>query len=138
VTYHDPCYLARHNDVLDEPRHLINAVPGVSSQEMHRCRRRTFCCGAGGARMWMEEPVGKRINIERIEEALSTNPDIVSTGCPYCMIMLDDAVKDKVQRGEASESVKVLDVSQILQRSVGDGAPPSTPARAEAIAPTDS
>jgi Fe-S oxidoreductase len=122
VTYHDPCYLARHNDVMDEPRHLLDAVPGVSSTEMHRCRRKTFCCGAGGARMWMEEPVGKRINIERIEEALSTNPDIVSTGCPYCMIMLDDAVKDKVQRGEATEDVKVLDVAQVLRRSIDSGA----------------
>ncbi len=119
VTYHDPCYLARHNDVLKQPRTVVNAIPGVESTEMHRCKRGTFCCGAGGARMWMEETAGKRINIERIEEALGTNPDIVSTGCPYCMIMLDDAVKDKVQKKEASESVQVLDVAQILARSVG-------------------
>ena len=119
VTYHDPCYLARHNDVMKQPRTVVGAIPGVEAAEMHRCKRQTFCCGAGGARMWMEETAGKRINIERIEEALGTNPDIVSTGCPYCMIMLDDAVKDKVQKKEASEHVQVLDVAQILARSVG-------------------
>ena len=118
VTYHDPCYLARHNDVLKQPRAVVDAIPGVEATEMHRCKKRTFCCGAGGARMWMEETVGKRINIERIEEALAEDPDIVSTGCPYCMIMLDDAVKDKVQKKEASENVQVLDVAQILARSV--------------------
>jgi Fe-S oxidoreductase len=118
VTYHDPCYLARHNDVLKQPRTVVGAIPGVEATEMHRCKKRTFCCGAGGARMWMEETAGKRINIERIEEALASDPDIVSTGCPYCMIMLDDAVKDKVQKKEASENVQVLDVAQILARSV--------------------
>ena len=119
VTYHDPCYLARHNDVLKQPRAVVGAIPGIEATEMHRCKKRTFCCGAGGARMWMEETAGKRINIERIEEALEQDPDIVSTGCPYCMIMLDDAVKDKVQKKEASENVQVLDVAQILARSVG-------------------
>lgn len=118
ITYHDPCYLARHNDVMDEPRHVLDSVPGLEKQEMHRCRRGTFCCGAGGARMWMEETAGKRINHERIDEALETNPDMVSTGCPYCMIMLDDAVKDKVQQGKASENLKVFDVAQILAQSV--------------------
>ena len=118
VTYHDPCYLARHNDVLKQPRTVVNSIPGVEATEMHRCKKGTFCCGAGGARMWMEETVGKRINHERIEEALATDADIVSTGCPYCMIMLDDAVKDKVQKKEASENVQVLDVAQILARSV--------------------
>ena len=119
VTYHDPCYLARHNDVLKQPRTVVNSIPGVEATEMHRCKKKTFCCGAGGARMWMEETAGKRINHERIEEALLEDPDIVSTGCPYCMIMLDDAVKDKVQKKEASENVQVLDVAQILARSVG-------------------
>jgi Fe-S oxidoreductase len=117
VTYHDPCYLARHNDVMGQPRAVVESIPGIESTEMHRHKKKTFCCGAGGARLWMEETIGKRVNIERIDEALATNPDIVSTGCPYCMIMLDDAVKDKVQQGEASEDVKVLDISQVLLRS---------------------
>jgi Fe-S oxidoreductase len=132
VTYHDPCYLARHNDVIGQPRNVVASVPGISSTEMHRCKKGTFCCGAGGARMWMEEKVGKRINIERIEEALATDADIISTGCPYCMIMLDDAVKDKVAAGQASESVKVMDVSQILAQSVDGGLP-----RAAALEPAD-
>jgi Fe-S oxidoreductase len=118
VTYHDPCYLARHNDVVSQPRSIVESIPGIESTEMHRCKGKTFCCGAGGARLWMEETIGKRINHERIDEALATNPDVVSTACPYCMIMLDDAIKDKVQAGEASEDVKVLDVSQMLMRSM--------------------
>ncbi len=139
VTYHDPCDLARHNDVMDEPRHVLDSVPGLQKQEMERCRRGTFCCGAGGARMWMEETEGKRINHERIDEALGTNPDMVSTGCPFCMIMLDDAVRDRVQQGKAPEGLKVYDVSQILAQSValkrtgGNGSPP--PAISPSVSP---
>jgi len=81
---------------------------------MGRCRERSFCCGAGGARMWLEEPLGTRINLERTDEALATGADVVSTACPYCLIMLDDAVS---QRGR-DEDVKVLDVAQLLERSL--------------------
>jgi Fe-S oxidoreductase len=81
---------------------------------MGRCRERSFCCGAGGARMWLEEREGKRINLERTDEALATGADVVSTACPYCLIMLDDAVKE---RGR-DEEVKVLDVAQVLERSM--------------------
>jgi Fe-S oxidoreductase len=118
VTYHDPCYLGRHNRVYTPPREVLGAVPGLRTQEMHRCKERGFCCGAGGARMWMEERIGKRVNAERIEEALSLNPDVVSTACPYCMVMFVDAVQAKQQAGEAPEGVEVLDVAQLLQRSV--------------------
>jgi Fe-S oxidoreductase len=127
ITYHDPCYLARHNDVLTDPRHVIRAT-GARCSEMHRCERKTFCCGAGGARFWMEETEGKRINLERIDEALGTNPDIVATGCPFCLIMLDDAIKDKQMRGEG-EGVEVMDVANVLARSMDGTARPS--ARAE-------
>jgi Fe-S oxidoreductase len=85
---------------------------------MHRCKERGFCCGAGGARMWMEEKIGKRINTERVDEALGLDPDVVSTACPYCMVMLSDAVTEKKQNGEAREDVEVLDVAQLLQRSL--------------------
>jgi Fe-S oxidoreductase len=118
ITYHDPCFLGRHNRVFTPPRHIMEQVPGVRSQEMHRCKERGFCCGAGGARMWMEERIGKRINIERIEEALGTDPDTISTGCPYCLVMLGDAIAAKKSSGEAKESLEVVDVAQLLARSV--------------------
>jgi Fe-S oxidoreductase len=126
VTYHDPCYLGRHNKVYTPPREVLSTVPGLRQQEMHRCKERGFCCGAGGARMWMEEKIGKRINVERVDEALSLDPDVVSTACPYCMVMLSDAVTAKKQSGEAREEVEVLDVAQILRRSLAEPGP--TPA----------
>jgi len=115
VTYHDPCYLGRHNRILDEPRSVLDAVAGVKQIEMRRCREKSFCCGAGGARMWMEETLGKRINLERTDEALTTGADIVSTACPYCLIMLDDAVKARQREDE----VRVLDLSQVVEASLG-------------------
>jgi Fe-S oxidoreductase len=118
ITYHDPCFLGRHNRVFTAPREIMEQVPGVQAQEMHRCKERGFCCGAGGARMWMEERIGKRINTERIEEALGTNPDTISTGCPYCLVMLGDAISAKKSSGEAKESLEVVDVAQLLVRSV--------------------
>jgi Fe-S oxidoreductase len=114
VTYHDPCYLGRHNRVFDEPRTVIDAIPGARSVEMRRCRERGFCCGAGGARMWMEENIGTRVNMDRTLEALGTGADVVSTACPYCMIMLDDAVR---QNGKEDE-VRVLDLSQLVEESL--------------------
>ena len=123
VTYHDPCYLGRHNKVYTPPREVLATVPGLRQQEMHRCKERGFCCGAGGARMWMEEKIGKRINVERIDEALALDPDVVSTACPYCMVMLSDAVTAKKQSGEAREDVEVLDVAQILRRSLATPEP---------------
>jgi Fe-S oxidoreductase len=125
VTYHDPCFLGRHNKVYTPPREILESVQGLSTQEMHRCKDRGFCCGAGGARMWMEEKIGKRINMERTEEALELDPDVISTACPFCITMLSDALTSKKQNGEAAEHVEVLDVSQILLRSmtpVGVGA----------------
>jgi Fe-S oxidoreductase len=118
ITYHDPCFLGRHNRIFTAPREIMEQVPGVRAQEMHRCKERGFCCGAGGARMWMEERIGKRINTERIDEALGTNPDTISTGCPYCLVMLGDAVSAKKSSGEAKESLEVVDVAQLLARSV--------------------
>ena len=99
ITYHDPCFLGRHNKVYTPPREIIDAVPGTTAEEMHRCKGKGFCCGAGGARMWLEERTGKRINEERVDEALALDPDTVSTACPYCMVMLGDAVNAKKAAG---------------------------------------
>jgi Fe-S oxidoreductase len=118
VTYHDPCYLGRHNQVYTPPREILSTVPALRTEEMHRCKERGFCCGAGGARMWMEEKIGKRVNVERVDEALSLDPDVVSTACPFCLVMLGDAVTAKKQEGGAREDVEVVDVSQLLLRSV--------------------
>src|SRR6266571_590901 len=116
VTYHDPCYLGRHNKVYTPPREVLGSIPALRSQEMHRCKERGFCCGAGGARMWMEEKIGKRVNIERTEEALGLDPDLISTACPFCMVMLTDAVTAKQADGSARDDVAVLDVAQILRQ----------------------
>ncbi|NYH52382.1 MULTISPECIES: (Fe-S)-binding protein [Nocardiopsis] len=131
ITYHDPCFLGRHNKVYTPPRDIMAQVPGVKTQEMHRHKERGFCCGAGGARMWMEERIGKRINTERVDEALTTNPDTVSTACPFCQVMLGDAINEKKSQGEAKESLEVVDVSQLLLRSVRE-APKEKPEPADA------
>jgi Fe-S oxidoreductase len=115
VTYHDPCYLGRHNRIFDEPRSVIDAIPGAKQVEMKRCRERGFCCGAGGARMWLEENIGTRVNMDRTAEAIGTGADVVSTACPYCMIMLDDAVRANAKEDE----VRVLDLAQLVEESLG-------------------
>lgn len=131
ITYHDPCYLGRHNKIYTPPREIMSAVPGLRQQEMHRHKERGFCCGAGGARMWMEERIGKRINNERVDEALSLNPDIVSTACPFCLVMLTDSVNGKKNDGQAKESVQVVDVAQLLLDSVKTPVDPAGTAEAE-------
>jgi Fe-S oxidoreductase len=97
----------------------------VQAEEMHRCKNRGFCCGAGGARMWMEERIGTRINTNRIEEALALDPDTISTACPYCLVMLGDAVNAKKAEGQAKPTLEVIDVAQLLARSAN---PPPIPA----------
>ncbi|MBC9074280.1 (Fe-S)-binding protein [Mycobacterium canetti] len=116
ITYHDPCYLGRHNKVYEAPRELIGAA-GANLTEMPRHAERSFCCGAGGARMWMEEHIGKRINHERVDEALATNAAAIATACPFCRVMVTDGVNDRQE--EASRSgVEVLDVAQVLLGSL--------------------
>ncbi|GAA4410703.1 hypothetical protein GCM10023168_30670 [Fodinibacter luteus] len=117
VTYHDPCYLGRHNDVYAPPRELIGALPGVELREMERTKERSFCCGAGGARMWMEEKLGSRVNTNRTEEALATGAERIAIGCPFCRVMISDGVTEK---GRADE-VEVVDVAQMLLAAVRRG-----------------
>ena len=118
VTYHDPCYLGRHNRVFDAPREVLGEAANLV--EMPRNSERSFCCGAGGARMWMEEKVGKRINVERTEEALATGAKTIAVGCPFCYTMIGDGVTGKGEQ----DNVEVIDVASVLLRSIkGDKAP---------------
>jgi Fe-S oxidoreductase len=110
VTIHDSCYLARYNGVIGETREVLSAVPGIELREMDNRGRQTFCCGAGGGRMWMEEKRGTRINAERTRQALATGADVVATACPFCMTMMRDGVAD----AGASASVTVQDISEVL------------------------
>jgi len=116
VTYHDPCYLGRHNKEYEAPRELIGAA-GAKLTEMPRHADRSFCCGAGGARMWMEEHIGKRINHERVDEALATGATTVATACPFCRVMVTDGVNDR-QEAAGREGVDVRDVAQLLLESL--------------------
>ncbi|MCP2261160.1 Cysteine-rich domain-containing protein, partial [Streptoalloteichus tenebrarius] len=120
VTYHDPCYLGRHNKVYSPPRELVGAT-GATLREMPRHADRALCCGAGGARMWMEERVGKRINLERVDEALGTAPTKIATGCPFCRVMMTDGLTARQNEKAAPESVEVLDVAQLLLTAVKRG-----------------
>jgi Fe-S oxidoreductase len=112
LTYHDPCYLGRHNRVFSPPREVLNAASGGIT-EMGRREERSFCCGAGGARMYMEETIGKRINVERTEEALATGAKTIAVGCPFCSTMITDAT-----RAKGAEEVEVIDVASVLLRAV--------------------
>jgi Fe-S oxidoreductase len=118
ITYHDPCYLGRHNQVYAPPRELLEVIPNAELKEMPRNAERSFCCGAGGARMWMEETIGQRINRNRTAEAVATGADQIATGCPFCRVMLSDGLTAEQAEGSAREEVEVLDVAQLLLASV--------------------
>jgi Fe-S oxidoreductase len=111
LTYHDPCYLGRHNQIYEPPRELLEST-GVEVVEMPRNKERSFCCGAGGGRMWMEEKLGTRINLNRVDEAIATGAPEVAVGCPFCRVMVSDGMT-----GRGSD-VAVLDVAQALLRTV--------------------
>ncbi|MCW2719558.1 (Fe-S)-binding protein, partial [Pseudonocardia sp.] len=128
VTYHDPCYLGRHNEVYEDPRELVGAVATLT--EMPRHADRSMCCGAGGARMWMEERIGQRVNVNRTEEAIATisgaaggdgsAAGTIAVGCPFCKTMITDGLTQKQGEG-AGENVDIQDVSQMLLAAVKRG-----------------
>ena len=115
VTYHDPCFLGRHNKVFEAPRELIGAS-GANLVEMPRNKNTGFCCGAGGARMWMEETIGQRINVNRTEEAVGTGAEAIAIGCPFCKTMMNDGVNNVIEDDE--KKPEVLDIAQMLRDSV--------------------
>ncbi|HSV40845.1 MAG TPA: (Fe-S)-binding protein [Nocardioidaceae bacterium] len=118
ITYHDPCFLGRHNQVYTPPRELLQVIPNAEVIEMERSGEKSFCCGAGGARMWMEETIGERINENRTREAVGTGADAIAVGCPFCRVMLDDGLTKLQADGDAREEVAVLDVAQLLLAGV--------------------
>ncbi len=120
VTYHDPCYLGRHNGVYEPPRELL-AASGTTLREMPRHGSTSFCCGAGGARMWLEERIGSRINADRTREAVATGAGAIAVGCPFCRVMLTDGLTSLQDSGEAAGEVEVLDVAQLLLAAVNRG-----------------
>jgi Fe-S oxidoreductase len=113
IAYHDPCYLGRHNDIYVAPREITTTPGYVDLVEMPRHGTRALCCGAGGARFWMEEQTGKKVNIERAEEALATDADEIAVACPFCLVMLDDGVKEL-----GRDDVKVRDIAMILAEGI--------------------
>jgi Fe-S oxidoreductase len=139
VTYHDPCYLGRHNEIYEEPRALVGAA-GAHLSEMPRHADRSMCCGAGGARMWMEERIGQRVNVNRTEEAIATLAEAaggdgaaagtIAVGCPFCKTMITDGLTQKQGEG-AGENVQIQDVSQMLLTAVRRGDPAPDPAPQE-------
>jgi Fe-S oxidoreductase len=114
IAYHDSCYLGRYNNIYDIPRQILKSIPGVEVLEMERNREDSMCCGAGGGMMWMEETQGKRVNIERTEQALRLSPTTIGSNCPYCLTMLSDGTKAK----EAENQVKTLDIAEIVEKSL--------------------
>jgi Fe-S oxidoreductase/nitrate reductase gamma subunit len=115
TTYHDSCFLGRYNAIYDQPRRILRAVPGLKLTEMERTLAKSFCCGAGGARMWMEEDIGERINNMRTDQAIASGADRIAVGCPFCLTMLSDGIKDRKKEG----TMAALDIAEIVWRSMG-------------------
>ncbi len=118
VTYHDSCYLARYNGVIAQPREVLGAIPGVELREMANSGRQTFCCGAGGGRMWMEESRGTRVNAARTLQVLDTGAETVATACPFCMVMLRDGLNDAGRGIGSEDQVSAQDISELLAAAV--------------------
>jgi Fe-S oxidoreductase len=114
VVYHDSCYLGRYNEIYDAPRRLLKSIEDAHLCEMKRRKDRSFCCGAGGGRMWMEETLGKRINQMRVDQAIQTNASVLATACPYCLTMLGDGIKE---RG-VDQLIAAFDVAELVEKAL--------------------
>ncbi len=115
VTYHDPCYLGRHNGVFDEPRAALAAVPGLKFTEMAESKKNSFCCGGGGGRIWMETPKGERFSDLRMEQAVSTGAQVLATACPYCITNFEDS---RLNRADGGASIEVKDITEIIREAL--------------------
>jgi Fe-S oxidoreductase/nitrate reductase gamma subunit len=116
ITYHDPCYLGRYNDIFEPPRDILRFMPQMDIREMKRSKADSLCCGAGGGWMWMDEKIGKRINIERLEDALACGCEGVATACPFCVTMFNDAIKDK----EVEKDFRIWDIAELIADSIAE------------------
>jgi Fe-S oxidoreductase len=114
VIYHEPCYLWRHNGEYEAPRRALRAACSDAPLEFALARDKAMCCGAGGARMWMDEKIGRRINVTRVEQALTRSPTTIATACPYCAVMLQDGVSALGQAG----NVKIRDIAELVGESL--------------------
>jgi Fe-S oxidoreductase/nitrate reductase gamma subunit len=116
ITYHDPCYLGRYSDIFEPPRDILRSLSHMDVREMKRNKADSLCCGAGGGWMWMDEKIGKRINIERLEDALASNSEGVVTACPFCVTMFNDAIKDK----ELERNFHIWDIAELIADSIAE------------------
>lgn len=114
ITYHDPCYLGRHNDIFNEPREVLNKVPGLELHEMPDCLKDSLCCGGGGGRIWMETPKGERFSDLRIEQALEVKAEVLVTSCPYCIANFEDSRLNL----EVEDDIEVKDITEIIQKVI--------------------
>jgi len=114
LTYHDPCYIGRYNDIYDEPRQVLKVLNSNGVTEMKRNRKKSFCCGGGGGRAWMEETIGKRVNQTRVNEALGTGAEVLAAACPFCITMFDDGIKGV----EAEEKMQIEDIAEIVVQAI--------------------
>jgi Fe-S oxidoreductase len=130
VVYHDSCYLGRHNDVYLAPRKVIGQLKGIEIIEAGRNGTKGLCCGAGGARMWMEESTGKQVNVERSQELIATGASRIATACPFCYIMIDDGVKGE---GLEEDAIKVADIAMHVLEAIEQGESRETQVLAQAV-----
>jgi Fe-S oxidoreductase len=114
VTYHDPCYLGRHNDIFDEPREVLKKVPGLELTEMADSRKDSLCCGGGGGRIWMETPKGERFSDLRLDQAVGVGAEVLVTACPYCITNFEDSRLNR----EDSGALEIKDITEIIQEVI--------------------
>lgn len=123
LTYHDPCYLGRYSGIYEPPREILKSIGSLKIKEMRHSKIDSLCCGAGGGWMWMDEKIGKRINIHRLEDALTTRPEWIATACPFCVTMFDDAIKDKGKE----DDLKIWDIAELVEQALfGEKKKPSS------------
>jgi Fe-S oxidoreductase len=110
VTYHDPCYLGRHNNVYDEPREVLRSIPGLDLVEMADCREDSLCCGGGGSRIWQEAKKGERLSDLRLDQAVEAGAGVLATACPYCMLNFEDSILTS----DRSDAIKLKEISELV------------------------